>query len=394
MSLTKKNIKGIANTITKNDTIKNNTIKNNTIKNDTIKKSTSIKKHELINVNNVVKHNGKIISKNLIKMLSNITKFKEFYKKLSKPDKEILNFYKDASSGVGYIHINKYLYNNTIDEINLSEIINYYDVNKKKLFTNNTQNLFDINKIDMTKISKFVEYYINKNIVNNINNIDKLFMNKNIPKIDGIDVLYRGTKGDTQTSKKSKIGDEIIFKNFLSTSTKMDNATSFSNNFFNKKSKVKYNCCIYILYNVKNIPFIYLPWNIKQNKSLDNFKINMVTSDEFEYLLPRNLKFKIINITYDVKPSEYDLNKLRFKDFGEFVDKKHIKKDDTDDHRNINNNDYDLIKEKIFKKIKVYHLEFIEQLPITEIPQYVYSNKINLHINKPYEKNNNNILNK
>uniref|UniRef100_A0A6C0EXV5 Uncharacterized protein n=1 Tax=viral metagenome TaxID=1070528 RepID=A0A6C0EXV5_9ZZZZ len=386
MSLTKKNIKGIANTIIKNTTTKNNTIKSNdtTIKNDTIKKSTSIKKHELINVNNIVKTSGKTISKNLIKMLSNITKFKEFYKKLSKADKEILNFYKAATSGVGYIHINKYLYNNTLDDLDLNDIIDYYNINKNKLFTNNTQNLFDINRIDMTKISKFVEYYINKNIVNNINNIDKLFMNKNIPKIDGINVLYRGTKGDTQTSKKSKIGDEIIFKNFLSTSTKMDNATSFSNNFFNKKFKIKYNCCIYILYNVKNIPFIYLPWNITQNKSLDNFKINMVSGDEFEYLLPRNLKFKIINITYDVKPSEYDFNKLRFKDFGKFVDKKHIKKD-INNHRNINNNDYDLIKEKIFKKIKIYHLEFIEQLPITEMPQYVYSNKINLHINKPYE---------
>ena len=378
MSLTKKNIKSIS----------------NTIKNNTVKKSTSIKKHVLINVNSVVKDSGKTISKNLIKMLSNIIKFKEFYKKLSKADKDVLSFYKQPSHSVGYNHINKYLYNNnTLDDLDLNDIIDYYNINKNKLFTNNTQNIFDINKIDMTKISKFVEYYINKNIVNNINNIDKLFMNKNIPKIDGIDVLYRGTQGDTQTSKKSKIGDEIIFKNFLSTSTKMDNATSFSNNFFNKKSKVKYNCCIYILYNVKNIPFIYLPWNIKQNKSLDNFKINMISSDEFEYLLPRNLKFKIINITYDVKPYEYNLNKLKFKDLGEFVDKKNIKKDVNDD-KNINNIDYDLIKEKIFKKIKIYHLEFIEQLPITEMPQYVYSNKINLHIDKIYEKNNNNILNK
>ena len=114
----------------------------------------------------------------------------------------------------------------------------------KNLYSNNTKQLFNYKNINIEKLPKYVELYINKFVVSKINILDKLFTIKDIPKFNGNELLFRGTQGETNTSIKSKVGDEFIFNSFTSTSTNKD----VSRNFMSGKSDSNnVLCCLYIL---------------------------------------------------------------------------------------------------------------------------------------------------
>ena len=301
----------------------------------------------------------------LIKMFTNIKQFNEFYKKLNAEEKDALQNYKQF----GYIILNQYLYNETIKNLKFNDLL--FNNSIKKHFSNNTKDLFSFKNIDISNIPKFVEFYVNKNIINKINVIDKIFTKDDISKLNGSEILFRGTRGHTGTTDKSKIGDEVIFKNFLSSSTEKEVSMNFSS-YADKKDI----CCMYVLSGLKNIPYIYLPWSI-QGK-LKKILINNSEYDEFEYLLPRNLKFKITNITKGIKDSNFNsLKKLTFEQLENLLKKKNLDK--------MNNTDIENIIEKIFNKIKFIHLEYIEQLPIVQVQPYIYSDKLHLQFNKNFD---------
>ena len=224
-------------------------------------------------------------ARKIISMLSNLKKFTLFYKNLKSDEKEALQNYKYD----GYIKINKYLYDGI--KINDLFINNYEFISKiKKYFSKDTINFIDIKSINPGNIKPMVELYVNKTIVEQINTIDKIFQSPNIQKLQGNELLYRGTRGHSITTKDSRVGDEVIFKNYISTSTEQ----SISENFIfqgNPKEKV---CCMYIFHNMKDVPFIYLPWEIKNSDKLSKKTISQSFDDEFEFLLPRGLKFKVI----------------------------------------------------------------------------------------------------
>ena len=190
-------------------------------------------------------------AKKIISMLSNLKKFTLFYKNLKPIDKEALQNYKYN----GYIEINKYLFNGV--KLNDLYINNGLFLTKiKKYFSKDTINFMDIKSINPGNIKPMVELYINKTIVEQINTIDKIFKSPNIQKLQGNELLYRGTRGHSITTKNSRVGDEVIFKNYISTSTDQSISERF---MFNPKVKDKL-CCMYIFHNMKDVPFIYLPW--------------------------------------------------------------------------------------------------------------------------------------
>ena len=299
-------------------------------------------------------------TKKVLKTYSNIKKFKNFYKNISKIDKETLEDYK----GSAYRILNNYLYNhNNIKELQIDEWL--FGNTIKNLYSNNTKQLFNYKNINVEKLPKYVELYINKFIVNKINILDKLFTNKDIPKLTGDELLFRGTSGETNTSTKSKVGDEVIFNSFTSTSTNKDLSRGFINGKVGSNNIL---CCFYMLYGLKDIPYIYIPWNIIKNKQM-KAPISHSLSDEFEYLLPRNLKFKIKKIDNMLDDSVSYSNPITFEKLNKIMKK------------TKNSNLY----KKINGKIKVYHLDFVEQLPVDPLPEYIYNSKINLRFEKNLE---------
>lgn len=306
-------------------------------------------------------------TKKVLKTHSNIIKFLKFYKNISKIDKDTIQIYKLS----GYIGINKYLYNNhKLKELSINE----WDFNNtiKNLYSNDTKNLFNFKNINIEKLPEYIELYINNTIIKHITILDKLFINKDIPKLNGKEVLFRGRSGDTYTTSKSKIGDTLIFNSFTSSSTNIDVSKNFINHKINKKNVV---CCLYVLNGLKDIPYIYIPWSVHKNQMKS--KISSSIYDEFEYLLPRNLKFKIKkietilddNISYTTQITFEKLNKIL---------KKTKATTKTKAKANSDNN----ILKKINNKIKIYHLDFVEHLPVEPLEPYKYDSSLQLHINK------------
>ena len=306
-------------------------------------------------------------TKKILKTHSNIIKFLKFYKNISKIEKDTIQIYK----GMGYIGINKYLYNNhKLKELSINE----WDFNNtiKNLYSNDTKNLFNFKNINIEKLPEYIELYINNTIIKHITILDKLFINKDIPKLNGKEVLFRGRSGDTYTTSKSKIGNTLIFNSFISSSTNID----VSKNFINKINKNNVGCCLYVLNGLKDIPYIYIPWFDIQKNQMKS-KISSSIYDEFEYLLPRNLKFKIKkietilddNISYTTQITFEKLNKIL---------KKTKATTKTKAKANSDNN----ILKKINNKIKIYHLDFVEHLPVEPLEPYKYDSSLQLHINK------------
>jgi len=315
-------------------------------------------------------------TKKIISMLSNLKKFTLFYKNLKSDEKEALQNYKYN----GYIKINKYLYDGIkvkdiyIDNLDfLSEI--------KKHFSKNTVNFIDIKSINPGNIKPIVELYVNKTIIEQINTIDKIFNSPNIQKLQGNEILYRGTGGHSITTKNSRVGDEVIFKNYISTSTEQSISESFMFQH-NPREKV---CCMYIFHNMKDVPFVYLPWEIKNSDKLSKKIISQTFSDEFEFLLPRGLKFKIIkkelidfknnntrSIFKSIKKIPFDKFAKLLSNAGILIDKMNLSK--------MNDEDFKKLYDKISNKILTYHLEYISQEPVEVLPSFVYNSKINLHI--------------
>lgn len=322
-------------------------------------------------------------TKKIITMLSNLKKFTDFYKKLSADDKKTLQNYKYND----YIEINKYLYNgNKLKDLYIDQ---YEFLDKiKSLYSKNTVQLLNIKSINPGNIKQYVELYVNKNIVEQINAIDKIFSSPNIQKLNGDEILYRGTMGHSITKPTSRIGNELIFKNFISTSTEQTISERFMYQRLNK-NKEKH-CCMYIFHNMKDVPFIYLPWQIENSQKLHKKYISQAMADEFEFLLPRGLKFKIIKkelINYKTIENRFILNQFKKLSFDKLskllvnmgvdtnsisLSKDHLKTMDDETFKKLYN--------KMSMKIQAYHLEYIGQEPINPIQPYVYKSDINLHI--------------
>ena len=315
------------------------------------------------NINTFRKYNT---TKKVLKTFSNIKNFKKFYKNISKIESDAINLYKQH----GYSAINKYLYNNNnIKELDIIE--EEFSNTIYNLYSNNTKNFFDFKNINFEKLPKYIELYVNNKIIKNITILDKLFLHKDISKLNGKEVLFRGTSENTYTTPKSKIGDTLIFNSFTSSSTNIDVSKDFMGNKINKNKVI---CCLYVLNGLEDIPYIYIPWFSNQKKQMKS-KISSIIRDEFEYLLPRNLKFKIKKIETILDDTISYVNPTTFEKLNKIIK--------TTKNKNNNNN----IFKKINNKIKIYHLDFVEHLPVETVEPYVYKSSLKLHYQKSDENN-------
>jgi hypothetical protein len=347
-------------------TIKNNTSARNKTHNHTSKHIQHNRNHDRLFNTSLIPNKKE--TKKIISTYKNIKKFKTFYKKLNKNEKDNLDYYK----GFGYVEINKFLYNNNkLNEISINDSFR----NIKELFPKETNNLISIKNLLVNNIPDAVELFMNKFVVDKINTIDKIFTNPNIYKLDKNITLYRGNRGYNNTiGKTTKVGSEILFKNFISSSYDINVAMNFTGH---QKESI---CCLYILNGMENVPYIYIPWNSRNY--FKNMKLAASFADESEYLLPRNLKFKIIKIENKIlNISTSDWIGKYYKDVSlSSLDKIMKNTNRTNRKKMIEKN-----LKKFMKEVKIYHLKYVSQEPVEPIEPYKYTDSINLKISNTRE---------
>jgi hypothetical protein len=307
----------------------------------------------------------------VVKMYLNIKKFKNFYKNLTTRERNVIDNYKRW----GYENLNRFLYSGyKLDKLIFPDYMGFFQEDQRHTIPKYIQKYMNYKTKKFINEPEFITTFMNKLVINRIAEIDQLFTKQDVPKFDGTELLYRGTNGAIITNENTKIGDELIFKNYTSTSTRKEVSLNFTNL---KTSSDNHSCCLFILYNLKNIPYIYLPWyEVYQNKNINNSHIINANDDEFEYVLPRNLKFQIFNITtgLPVNNTKSYANKT-FKEINKTMKKIQMSVLEKD---SLDNKNYKKIIPDLFKDIKVYHLKFIEQLEIKKFHEYVYNKDIEI----------------
>ena len=225
-------------------------------------------------------------------MYLNIKKFKQFYKNLNASERNIIDFYKRW----GYQNMNRFLYSGyKLEILWFPDYMGFFQEDQRKYIPKYLQKYMNYKTKKFINEPEFITLFMNNEIINRVYEMDKLYTKPDTPKLNGTEILYRATEGEVLTNKNTKIGDELIFQNYMSTTTRKTVSLNFTNI---KTSDDTHSCCLFILYNMKNIPYIYLPWDVVyKHKNINNSDIKYADDDEFEYLLPRNLKFEIINIT-------------------------------------------------------------------------------------------------
>lgn len=176
--------------------------------------------------------------------------FKLFMKKLTEEERKILLNYK----AYGFIQINRSLYGLPY-EINKNMISSWFSKKEK------AKEMFE------------------ENVVRHIKTLDSIFAR--VPKsiLDKQpEIVYRGSsEDDIQGLKK---GMELTTKGFLSTSLYPHVATGFIG---------CEGCCLFKFLLTKPVPYIYLSWNLET-------KSESLQTSEYEILLVRNLKFKVLEV--------------------------------------------------------------------------------------------------
>ncbi len=296
----------------------------------------------------------KLLENSYSKILSNKLKFikqsENFFKTLNYNEKILLRNYKNN----GYLLMNDFLRNKGILKDKKFNILGLFN------------NLISSLSLTVEKMPNIVEYEINK-IINSIHLIDNLFNKKNIPKLEGNEILYRGIKGEFDTSKY-KIGNKIEMESFLSCSLKSEIAELFV-------SKIATNnnyCCMFLIKDCKNLPYIYLQWDVLKNKKMSNEKLIYIR-DEFELVLPRGCKFEITDI-YKYIPSNYKkIKQISTDTFMKLIKKKYGTHEITDE-----------IYEKeiltLYQQLIVIELKFINH-NASELQEYKYNSTVPLLYN-------------
>ena len=258
------------------------------------------------------------------KMLKNIyptiIEFNKKYKMLKKEDKDLLSSYK----GSYYSDINKYLLNNTLDISSVIHSLRTPEINNLKKFQDTTY----------ISLSKLYDQHINKLIgdINQLNNIVIKYGVRNQRKV------YRGMS-DVDVSSDiykaiMKKGNTVNINTFQSTSHDINTAFDFTQ--FGETS-------LLLEIDTSECPYFYLPWNIT---GMTDIKKEILTSSEFELLLPRNITMEYVgklNI----------LNYKRYKDWLNFEKKTMQKTTKVTTKRNSNITETTKTKAKIVGKSKV-----------------------------------------
>ena len=219
--------------------------------------------------------------------------FTKFYNKLSQDELSAIKYYK----GYGSYFQSSLLANKPSkpgDKKKLS-VPFYYDEEislRIDLFgLANNADLYFQPSLDIKELNKYIETSYSARI-ELLNRLDRIYSRPDCPKMTGKEILFRGMQAN-DAIKKLKVGDSYVFQNFISTTVDRTIAERFT------AARGKSYPCVFILMDMKDIPFIYMP-NRKLSNTTIKYSTFMKSSNIFhdlsEYTLPRNLEFTIERI--------------------------------------------------------------------------------------------------
>jgi hypothetical protein len=236
-------------------------------------------------------------------------------------------------------------------------------------------------KQEMVKM--FIEDYINKLYVAPINMLTNIFKKSTIPHhyLDADTVLYKGLRQCFIANKN--VGDEVIFENFVAATLSKQIAKNLYTHRTNKDKVASGETCMCMLTGLGGVQYIFVldkpkPYTYTGDKLEAYINAAFVESSDqhaqaFQYndikftiLLQRNIKFritKISHITAEYK-SDNDNSVLKGISYKAYMD-------------SVNVNGTIKLKTKKNKPshkpvpmIRMYHLEFVEQMPVARVPHW------------------------
>uniref|UniRef100_A0A6C0HLX9 Uncharacterized protein n=1 Tax=viral metagenome TaxID=1070528 RepID=A0A6C0HLX9_9ZZZZ len=326
------------------------------------------------------------------KILKIIPLFEKFYKKLSDHEIIALKFYKHIGS-----RWQTNLLTNTSKQREIQfpfEIYNDMEL-REDIIGENAANLIPVSKTNINDMNTYIKTSLTARITL-LNRLENIFNRSDCPKLTGNEILFRGISIFPELKKK-KVGDTIKFKNFMSSSIDKNVGEGYADN------------TLLVFLGLKNVPFLYMP-NAKMYSEYGykfaTFIVDQsITDDLSEFVLPRNLEFKIDAIDDDYKSYTQYAHRTSFKKILKLLTKKGVlnsvkslakntKLTDTVDkqgdeqgdeqvdanvsstvknNKNNKNNkntnkSENIIKHALFSKMNVYFLSFIKmhkEEPIT-----------------------------
>jgi len=287
---------------------KSKTSKTKTSKSKTSKSKKSKTKSSKF-IHNAIKHKEikrKISRKELrkyeIDRVKQITKiiplFTKFYNKFTNDELIALKFY--------YVHGSYWQTKFLTNEKQPREIkfpFHIYEEQsfRRDVFGPNSKKYPMLKSFDIKDIPNYIKHNYQARI-KILNDLDSIYNKPTCPRLSGNEILFRGMTLP-KTFKKYKEGDTFTFKNFISTSVYKQVGENFSNG------------SLFILQDLKNIPFLYMPDDdIDKDKGIEYTKqmgnLNPMYDGTSEYTLPRNLEFKIDKIEDGFMSSIYYKQKI------------------------------------------------------------------------------------
>lgn len=218
---------------------------------------------------------------------------KKQYEKLSETQYEALQLYKFN----GYSVINKFLRGVNPITYNINYIGQVIHTTKtKKDDKEFEQFLKECGKQSLQQFYDFIKKYGPGRLIELIGHIDSIFRKPSSPKVGNltnIHTLYRGAAVPHHMYNKL-VGQEITFSEYVSTSFSINTAMNFykGSAFRSIMGSENVKPVFYIFKKCEKVPFIFLDWTAVESHKLEGLKFQR--GDEYELLLPRGCKFKLV----------------------------------------------------------------------------------------------------
>jgi len=223
--------------------------------------------------------------------------YSEFYNSLKPTEKTALQYYKHA----GYHPMNTFLrsHGNEVfePEIFITGMHDNIPISKGAEYKAEYAKLSP--KTTLQDYSAFVYKYFIKIAMDSIRALDAVFARPNIPRIHGKGsspiVLYSGTS--FLGSRNFKVGDTITMPDYRSTSFSPRVSVSFMGGYGPDS-------VLFVMRGLQGQPYVYLDWDAVRKGTMTGLKASDM-GDEFEYVLPRGMKFRVVKAGFSSEYGKY-----------------------------------------------------------------------------------------
>jgi hypothetical protein len=155
-------------------------------------------------------------------------------------------------------------------------------------------------KTTLQEYSAFVYKYFIKTAMDTIRSMDAVFARPNIPRIpskgNAPTVLYTGSS--FPGSRNIKVGDMITMPDYRSTSFSPRVSVGFMGGYGPDS-------VLFVMRGLQGQPYVYLDWDAVRKGTMTGLKAGGLMGDEFEYVLPRGMKFRVVKAGYSSEYAKY-----------------------------------------------------------------------------------------